>query len=133
LLTKHSISRQRLEDLVSLYGCRYLGGRAESAPQVKKGESNRLTMADAGGDLVGTAEDQEEAEPETSALMPHTAVDQDTLDRLYPPLEAPEDEALEDLHSDAGDALFQHGLKIAGEIQRQTAAQGRRRRPQQSE
>ncbi len=65
--------------------------------------------------------------------MPHTAVDQDTLDRLYPPLEAPEDEALEDLHSDAGDALFQHGLKIAGEIQRQTAAQGRRRRPQQSE
>ncbi len=140
LLTKHSISRQRLEDLVSLYSCRYLGGRAESAPQVKKGESGRLTMADAGGDLVGTAgnqeeeeEEEEEEEPETSALMPHTAVDQDTLDRLYPPLEAPEDEALEDLHSDAGDALFQHGLKIAGEIQRQTAAQGRRRRPQQSE
>ncbi len=62
LLTKHSISRQRLEDLVSLYSCRYLGGRAESAPQVKKGESGRLTMADAGGDLVGTAGNQEEEE-----------------------------------------------------------------------
>ena len=47
LLTKHSISRQRLQSLVALYGCRYLGGRAESAPLVRKGESSRVTMADA--------------------------------------------------------------------------------------
>ncbi len=47
LLTKHSLSRQRLENLVTLFGCRYLDGRAASAPQVKKGESNRVTMAQA--------------------------------------------------------------------------------------
>ena len=34
LLTKHSLSRERLEKLVSLHGCRYLGGRAETAPPV---------------------------------------------------------------------------------------------------
>ena len=32
LLTKHSMSRRRLDGLVSLYGCRHLEGRAESAP-----------------------------------------------------------------------------------------------------
>ncbi len=47
LLTKHSISRQRLEGLVALFGCRYLDGRAASAPQTRTGESMRVTMADA--------------------------------------------------------------------------------------
>ena len=32
LLTKHSLSRQRLEKLVELHGCKYLDGRAASAP-----------------------------------------------------------------------------------------------------
>ncbi len=132
LLTKHSISRQRLEDLVSLYGCRYLGGRAESAPQVRKGETNRTTMADAGGSLVAAAEDkeEEEAEAETSALMPHRDLNDEALDAQYPPLVAPEDEALDDLQDDGEDATLQHGLRVAREIQRQTEAQGRRRRPE---
>ena len=37
LLTKHSISRQRLDELVELYGCKYLDGRAASAPLARKG------------------------------------------------------------------------------------------------
>ena len=45
LLTKHSLSRQRLEKLVELHGCKYLGGRAASAPQVRAGESTKTTMA----------------------------------------------------------------------------------------
>ena len=35
LLTKHSISRQRLDDLVKIFCCKYLDGRAASAPQTK--------------------------------------------------------------------------------------------------
>ena len=49
LLTKHSLSRQRLAKLVELHGCKYLGGRAASAPQVRAGESTKTTMASGGG------------------------------------------------------------------------------------
>ena len=57
LLTKHSLSRQRLEKLVALHGCKYLGGRAASAPMVREGETTRTTMASAGGGLIGAAGD----------------------------------------------------------------------------
>ena len=63
LFTKHSLSRARLEKLVALHGCRYAGGRAESAPQVRKGESNKFTLADAGLHVT------EDAGPEP--YMPH--------------------------------------------------------------
>ena len=46
LLTKHGNSRQRLEDLVQLYNCKFVGGRAESAPQVQAGKSAKTTMAE---------------------------------------------------------------------------------------
>ena len=47
LLTKHSIGRQRLESLIALYGCKYLEGRAATAPLTRTGESSRPTMAQA--------------------------------------------------------------------------------------
>ena len=49
LLTKHSLSRQRLEKLVALHGCKYLAGRAASAPKMREGETTRTTMASEGG------------------------------------------------------------------------------------
>ncbi len=48
LLTKHSLSRQRLEKLVELHGCGYLGGRAASAPKMRSGESTKSTMISEG-------------------------------------------------------------------------------------
>ena len=63
LLTKHSLSRQRLEDLVNLFGCRYLGGRAASAPQVRKGEASRVTMASADIALDEVNEREEQTRP----------------------------------------------------------------------
>ena len=48
LLTKHSLSRQRLEKLVELHGCGYLGGRAASAPKMRSGESSKSTMISEG-------------------------------------------------------------------------------------
>ena len=47
LFNKHSISRQRLDNLLKLYGCRYIEGRAASAPLVRSGEFSRKTMASA--------------------------------------------------------------------------------------
>ena len=57
LLTKHSLGRQRLEKLVALHGCKYLGGRAASAPQMREGETTRTTMASGGGGMIGATGD----------------------------------------------------------------------------
>ena len=53
LLTKHSLSRDRLEKLVELHGCGYLGGRAASAPKMRSGESTKSTMISEGGGSLG--------------------------------------------------------------------------------
>ncbi len=136
LLTKHSISRQRLEGLVALFSCKYLGGRATSAPQVRRGDTTRMTMANADKDLGavdGVAAAQSAggaaAAVETSPIMPHLVYSQEELDQLYPGLEAPEDECLIDLQDDRTDGVYQHGLAVAEKIKKETLAQGRRRRP----
>ncbi len=51
------------------------------------------------------------------------------LDELYPAIEAPPDEPLQDIQQDARDAVYQHGLRIAEHIRQQTEVEGRRRRP----
>jgi hypothetical protein len=135
LLTKHSISRQRLESLVALFGCRYLGGRAESAPLMRKGRSDRMTMAKAAQELAEVRDEEEagpdgQADGETSPIMPHLTHSPTDLDRLYPSLEAPSDEGLDDMVEPSADGVYQRGLAIAAEIQAQTAVQGRRRRPE---
>ena len=38
LFTKHLPSRERVEKLIELFGCEYRGGRAESAPLLRKKE-----------------------------------------------------------------------------------------------
>ena len=131
LLTKHSNSRQRLEDLVTLFGCRYMGGRAENAPQVRKGESDRATMAQADINRIdgsGTTQNEPQAD-EPRPIMPHLVCSATDLDNLYPNVGTPDDEGLDDLGDDRDDAVLQHGLKIAKEINDQSQAQGRRRRP----
>ena len=45
IVTKHASSRQKLEHLVGLFGCRFLEGRAASAPQLRRGEGVRNTLA----------------------------------------------------------------------------------------
>ena len=135
LLTKHSICQQKLEELVALYGCRYTGGRAASAPQVRKGASNRVTMASAERelDVCGDGATVEEEEPHDGsgalAIMPHLECALDELNRLYPSIPAPPDDQLDDLHEDGRDGVYQHGLKAADQIRKQTSEQGRRRRP----
>ena len=141
LLTKHSIGRQRLEGLVSLYGCKHIGGRAESAPQVRKGVTTRATMAEADRVLGATGRpDQPVTRPaarvevsgsveETSPCMPHLLHSAIELNQLYPAIEAPPDEPLDDLQQDAQDGVYQHGLRIAEHIRQQTEAEGRRRHP----
>ena len=62
--------------------------------------------------------------------MPHLTCSPADLDRLYPSLEAPSDECLDDMVDTSADGVYQRGLTIAAEIRAQTAAQGRKRRPE---
>ena len=127
LLTKHSISRQRLLDLVNLFGCRYLGGRADSAPLTRKGGSARATLADAGRAL--DAEAVGHVGSGAAPSLPHMAYSSEELDKAYPPLEAPPEEHLGDLEDDRADSTLQAGMQVAREIAENTRVHGRRRRP----
>ena len=86
-----------------------------------------MTMADADHDL-GIEVDAVESEA-GAPIMPHLAVNGEDLNRLYPPLQAPQGEEHDDLGDDGGDCVYQYGLQIAEEIRAQSVAQGRRRRP----
>jgi len=141
VLTKHSLSRQRLESLITLYSCRYLGGRAESAPQVKQGASARTTMAQADNELDnvedglpeghGSGADSSDTTCHGSGppSMPHVDLTLDELDRLHPSLIPPDDEELDDLANDLHDVVYQKGLTVADEIRNETSTQGRMRIP----
>ncbi len=47
IFTKHAISRDRMMKLVELFDCRFQGGRAASAPQVRQSSGTKTTMAEA--------------------------------------------------------------------------------------
>ena len=139
LLTKPSISRQRLSELTALFGCKYLGGRAESAPQVRNGHSSKVTMAHADKDLgekglsAVQTENTNEDDPqeEQSPGMPHLSHQNAELDKLYPKIHAPEEEPLDDVVTDAADHILNKGMAIAEEIRQASVEQGRRRRPEE--
>ncbi len=134
LLTKHSLSRARLQKLVELFGCRYVEGRAAAAPLLRRGESAKLTMAQGAKDFgVVTGGDADDLDanpiggPRTDPRMPHNELSEQEIDEQFPRLEAPEDLSLEDFCNDLGDAVLQKEIRIAQEIQAKSLQSGRRR------
>ena len=85
-------------------------------------------MADA---EPGDLDDDEVAaiQEETPLCMPHLMYSAAELDTRCPPLVALPGEGLADVADDRRDGVYQHGLKLAGEIRAQVATQGRKRRP----
>ena len=123
LLTKHSLTKARLLKLVELHGCRYRGGRAESAPQLRKGDSEKFRMADAQLNV--------DLADEPAPFMPHLEYSREELDQRHPKLEAPDEELLDSSHeaeADARDSVLQHGLSVARQIEDETTRFGRTRR-----
>jgi len=124
LLTKHSLSRDRLEMLVELFGCKFIDGRAESAPLQRKGASEKATMASTGQALNAVAA---EAEPQPP-ILPHVTLAPAEMDKQYPPMNAPPHDELDDIMEDADDPVLQTGLRLAEDIRQCTRLQGRLRR-----
>ena len=79
-------------------------------------------------DGSGTTQNEPPAD-EPRPIMPHLVCSATDLDGLDPPVEAPSDKQLDDLHDDRSDAVYQHGLRLARQISEQTQSEGRRRRP----
>ena len=154
LMTKHGLSRERLEMLVKLHGCDYRDGRSGLAPLARTGQSDRITMANA-SETLGNVDKVSSSERVArvchggsgasrevsvhhgsgcdyygsgSPAMPHLDFTGHCLDEAYPSIKAPLDEQMDDLVSDARDKVFQHGLQIAEEIRSQMHRDGRRRR-----
>ena len=140
ILTKHSISRDRLDKLVTLHGCKYVEGRAANAPKMRSGGSGRATMAGHGSinSIRGQTKDQQDSSPEKKVeesdankndpLMPHLIFNGQELEKRYPRFTAPEDEHADDPAIDAADLILQVGQRIADEIRGNMRAEGRRRR-----
>ena len=123
-LTKHSISEARLEMLVKVFGCRYLEGRAASAPKERKGASSKFTFADAAKELNTTVPSQAEDE----IVLPHIRWSAEELDQKHPSCSVPEDASPEDgceQKADRSDATLQRGLRIAKSIQEEMLRLGR--------
>ena len=123
LLTKHSLTRARLSKLVDLYGCKYMEGRPESAPQTRKSGSTKFTMADA---QLNAADHNNDG-----LCMPHLVHSSEELDRRHPKMQVPDEELLDgylEAEADRNDAVFQHGMSIAGEISEDMKTFGRTKR-----
>ena len=61
--------------------------------------------------------------------MPHLTCSATMLDQLFPSVEAPDDEQLDDLNADETDGTLRYGMRIAEKIVEENALNGRRRRP----
>ena len=126
LLTKHSLTEERLEMLVRIYGCRYVDGRAASAPKERKGASSKFTLADHAREL--NAADSPTVDDDV--ILPHVlwSDDGDELNRRYPTCGVPEDANIEDgreREADRSDATLQRGLRIAKTIREEMLRIGR--------
>ena len=112
LFTKHSLTREKLSQLSGLLDCRFAGGRAEAAPQMRTGLGTKSLMTEIN------------AVDNSAPIMPHRVYGQEDLDRLYPTLEVAD--AVDD-EDEAEDPILDHGLKIAEDIMTKAIDHGRRR------
>jgi hypothetical protein len=119
LFTKHLVSREKVGLLVKLLRCKYMTGRAESAPAVRQGTTQKVTIGDA--DLRYVAEGR--------PRMPHLDYNsKDDLDKAFPSLSVPTE--VGDNHEsmwDSWDKLYLRGQEIFEKIKQNMDSSGRRR------
>jgi len=117
LLTKHMVTRDKLAALVQMLGCKYRGGRAETAPMTRTTSTGRTTMAEA-----------EAGHDELNAVMPHLAYNDDDLDAIHPPMLINQDVCEDDeAQWETWDGIAQRGEAIIKEVMAKMTRDGRRR------
>ena len=133
LLTKHSLSRDRMLKLLRLYDCHYTEGRAVSAPSVRETEGGKRRIAEVDGHAphdIQEEDNREGGDEDTDSYkpcMPHLGQTSDEIHTRYPELVAPPELCLEDLTQLEDDALYSQGMKRVQEIIDAMAKHGRTR------
>jgi len=120
LLTKHSLSKERLDKLVELFDCHFKDGRAETAPQTRTGLSDKRTIAEADATVANVQE--------RSPRMPHVELSVEQLEEQYPSLEAVEDLDLPDLSRLEDEQLYAAGMRVVQDILNEMSEVGRTRK-----
>ena len=123
LLSKHSISRLKLEERISLYGCKFIWGRADANRQI--GAMDEVPRAP----LATRSSSGSQAYTHEVAVMPHIEHSASNLDKLYHSIATPKNDGLNDYADESNDVVLQHDTKIVAQIQLQSEMHGRRRRP----
>ena len=128
LFTKHSLSRERLTNLVSLFDCYFAGGRAASAPELRRELGSKTTMAQAEQHIHQTILLTQEAGEELPVVMPHIKHNPRDLDRHYPPIRADDNDATNGddyMEPTTDEPLLSEGERIAQCIRDETNVYGR--------
>ena len=116
VFTKHMASRERLSQLMRLFGCKFTSGRATSAPAIRSGMGTKMTMT-AHADLQACTD---------AAVVPHLQGDA-FVNNHYPPL-VPLDTGAGDEDMWRSDGLLERGYAIAREVMERAAMEGRVKR-----
>ena len=131
LLTKHSLSQERMLKLLRLYDCHYMHGRADSAPNMRTDASNKRKIAEADGNRETEAKEEEapghevEGDDGYAPCMPHLGASADTIEQTYPELRAPDELGMEDLTQLEDDLLYNQGMERVQQIIDSMAKHGR--------
>ena len=133
LLTKHSLTRDKVMELVKLFGCRFTEGRAASAPALRAGTGIKTTMAQHHDDDNEEVYKLDEADGDGEdngqpTIIPHLHYKRQELDARYPSLTAPSDS--DQPGSEPQDQLLEAGMRVAGSIAIAMRLHGRTRRDQ---
>ena len=97
IVTKHSSSSVKLENLVSVYGCKYSDGRASSALMLRRSESTKVRMVQASENIDKVADSW--ASGQTPPIISHLHLSKEKLDVRHPIL-VPDEKPLHDLQQD---------------------------------
>jgi hypothetical protein len=120
LLTKHSLSKERLDKLVELFDCQFKDGRAETAPKTRTGQSDKKTIAEADAVVANVQE--------SCPRMPHVEMSEEQLELEFPSLEAVDDLDLPDLSRLEDEQLYAAGMRVVQEILQEMSEVGRTRK-----
>ncbi len=129
IFTKHSLTREKLMELVQLFDCHFTAGRAASAPTLRKGASSKTTMASYEEGVHNVVEEEKEVANESGDVppcMPHTHLTREELDRDYPSLTAPLE--VDSPDDQQPEPLLEAGLREAHQIALAMQTYGRTRK-----
>jgi hypothetical protein len=137
IFTKHSLSRDKLQQLVKLFGCHYRDGRAAAAPLLRKSQTSgvKISEADDGlGEIMEVTDanmwaegvlDPNHDESSSAPYMPHLRLNQQQIDELHPSLQVFPEPDVDDTQADAWDHIYQRGLREAQDIHQSMQSLGR--------